>query len=78
MWQRLEEVVVVVLPLVLPGDRERRRLEKLFGAMHSLKRALQLDVRRRLRAHRAAGGRRRDGARWREELGLTREALERR
>ncbi|HEY4025775.1 MAG TPA: hypothetical protein VGO86_05030, partial [Candidatus Dormibacteraeota bacterium] len=47
-------------------------------AMHSLKRALQLDVRRRLRAHRAAGGRRRDGARWREELGLTREALERR
>jgi len=79
LWQRPNEVSVIVLPLVAPGDPERRRLEKLFGAMHSLKRALRRDVRSRLHAYWAASGRlRRDAAGWREELGLSRERLERR
>jgi transposase len=70
---------VIVLPLVLAGDRERRRLELLFGAVHSLKRALQHDVRGRLRAWRAGHQRtQRDPAGWLSELGLSREALERR
>src|SRR6266700_2206161 len=59
-WQRGEEMSVIVLPLVVEDDRERRRLEKLFGAMHAIKRAVQ-----------------RDAAGWREELGLTRDRLER-
>src|SRR5215469_7810245 len=79
LWQRPDEVSVVVLPLVVEGDRERRRLEKLFAAVHSLRRALQRDVRARLRAYWAAPERlQRDAAGWREELGLDREHLERR
>jgi transposase len=70
---------VVVLPLVVVDDRERQRVEKLFAAMHTLKRALQRDVRARLRAYWAAPRRlQRDAAGWREELGLSREQLERR
>ena len=70
---------MIVLPLVVGGDRERRRLELLFGAVHSLKRALQHDVRRRLRAWHAGRRRaRRDPAGWFGELGLSREELERR
>ena len=69
---------MIVLPLVVEGARERRRLEKLFGAVHSLKRALQRDVRARLGAYWAAPRRlQRDAAGWREELGLSRECLER-
>jgi len=78
-WQRPEQVSVIVLPLVVDGDRERRRLEKLFAAMHSIKRALQRDVRKRLGAYGASPGRlQQDAAEWREQLGLTREGLERR
>ena len=79
LWQRPEEVGVIVLPLLVEGDRERWRLEQLFGAMHSLKRALQRDARARLRAYWAGSRRlREDAAGWREELGLSREGLERR
>ena len=39
LWQRPEQVSVIVLALVINGDRERRRLERLFAAMHSIKRA---------------------------------------
>ncbi len=79
LWQRPEQVSVIVLPLVVEGDRERRRLEKLFAAMHSIKRALQRDVRKRLGAYWASPRRlQQDAAGWRKELGLTREGLERR
>lgn len=79
LWQRPEQVSVIVLPLVVDGDRERRRLEKLFAAMHSIKRALQRDVRKRLRAYWASPRRlQQDAAEWREQLGLTREGLEHR
>ena len=70
---------MLVLPLVVQGAEQRRRLEKLFGAMHSIKRALQRDVMARLRAYWAGSSRlREDAGAWREELGLTRERLERR
>src|SRR5262245_5249864 len=79
LWQRPEELSVIVLPLLVESDRERRRLEHLFAAMHSLKRALQRDVRARLHACRAASRRlHKDAVGWREELGLSREGLERR
>ena len=79
LCQRPEQVSVIVLPLVVDGDRQRRRLEKLFAAMHSIKPALQLDVRKRLRAYWASPRRlQQDRAEWREQLGLTREGLERR
>jgi hypothetical protein len=68
-----------VLPLVVEGDRERRRLEKLSAAMHSIKRALQRDVRKRLGACWASPRRlQQDAAGWRKELGLSREGVERR
>src|SRR5215470_18814938 len=79
LWRRPEAVSVIVLPLVVVGSRDRRRLELLFAAMHSLKRALQHDVRGRLRAWRAGHRRaRQDLEGWLRELGLSREALERR
>jgi len=79
LWQRPEQVSVIVLPLVVDRDRERRRLEKLFAAMHSIKRALQRDARRRLGAYWVSPRRmQQDAAEWREQLGLTREGLERR
>ena len=46
LWQRPEQVSVIVLPLVVDGIRQRRRLEKLFAAMHSIRRALQREVRK--------------------------------
>lgn len=70
---------MIVLPLLVQGDPERRRLEHLFSAMHSLRRALQRDVRGRLHAYWAGSRRlREDAVGWREELGLSREGLERR
>src|SRR5712691_11021548 len=79
LWERPEQISVIVLPLVTEEARQRRRLEKLFGAMHTIKRALQRDVRARLRAYWAGFGRRRaDASAWREVLSLTREWLERR
>ena len=70
---------MIRLPLVVPGDRERVRLHQLFAASYCLKRALQRDVGGRLRACWSGAGRLRgDAAGWREELGLSREQLERR
>src|SRR5439155_23859965 len=78
-WERPEQVSVIVLPLVVEGAGQRRRLERLFGAMYSIKRALRRDVRARLHAYWAGSGRlRADAGAWRDELGLTREWLERR
>ncbi len=78
LWRRPEQVSVIVLPLVVEGAGERRRLERLFGAAYSIKRALQREVRGRLRAYWASPTRlRQDAAGWREELRLTREGLER-
>ena len=61
LWKRLEEVSVIVLPLIVPGAHEEKWLEKLFDAMFSLRRALQNDVRDRLRAYWAGGGSRTRG-----------------
>src|SRR5260221_8280635 len=78
LWRRPEQVSVIVLPLVVEGAGERRRLERLFGAAYSIKRALQREVRGRLRAYWASPTRlRQDAAGWREELRLTRGGLER-
>jgi hypothetical protein len=46
LWQRPDEVKMVVLPLV-EGTQERRRLEMLSGTMHSFKRARLRDDGRR-------------------------------
>ena len=79
LWQRPEQVSVILLPLVVDGIRQRRRLEKLFAAMHSIRPALQREVRKRLRAYRASPRRlQKDAAEWREQLGLSREGLVRR
>src|SRR5215469_13134653 len=78
LWQRPEQVSVIVLPVVVDGDRQRRRLDKRFAAMHSIKRALQRDVRKRLHAYWASPKRlQQDAAEWRQQLGLTKEGLER-
>jgi hypothetical protein len=71
-------VSVVRLPLVVDAPADRRRLERLFSAMWSVKRALQRDARARVDAY-WAGSRRRevDANRWRAGLGLSREGLER-
>jgi hypothetical protein len=78
-WRRPEEFTVVRL-LLAPDPAARHRLERLFGAAWSLKRALGRDARSRAVAYRA-GWRRRATAEqagaWRRELGLTREGLER-
>src|SRR5262249_30082101 len=77
-WQRPEQVSVIPLTLVVAGDRQRRRLQQLFAAMHSIKRALQRDVRKRLHAYWASPRRlQQDAAEWRQQLGLTKEDLER-
>lgn len=72
-------MTVVRLRLV-PDPAARHRLERLFAATWSLKRALRRDARSRALAYRAGHRRRRgrDGAKeWRAELGLSRDALER-
>ncbi|MEU9856413.1 transposase [Streptomyces sp. NPDC047974] len=72
-------VSVVVLPLAVADPADLVRLGKLFGAMWSVKRAVQRDARARVDAYWAAE-RERDthGAKAvRQRLGLSREALER-
>ena len=77
LWQRPEQVSVIVLPLMVDGIRQRRRLEKLFAAMHSIRRALQREVGKRMRAYWASPRRlQQDATEWREQLGLDREGLE--
>ncbi|MGA5192092.1 hypothetical protein [Streptomyces exfoliatus] len=74
-----ERVSVMVLPLAVTAPSDLARLEKLFGSMWSIKRAVQRDARARVDAYWAARHERdRDGAKAvRQRLGLSREALER-
>ncbi|WP_207709619.1 hypothetical protein [Actinomadura macrotermitis] len=73
------------LPLVIPDEATRIRVEKLFAAAWQLKRALRGDARARTDAYHAASARRAApspvpgaaAAEWREELGLSRAGLER-
>ncbi|MFF8376348.1 transposase [Streptomyces sp. NPDC015661] len=72
-------VSVMVLPLAVTNPADMARLEKLFGAMWSVKRAVQRDARAKVDAYWAAFHERDErGAKVvRQRLGLSREALER-
>ncbi|MBT2508078.1 transposase [Streptomyces sp. ISL-98] len=74
------QVSVMVLPLAVTDPAELSRLEKLFGSMWSIKRAVQRDARAKVDAYWAAKHERDErGAKTvRQRLGLSREALERR
>ncbi|WP_282694847.1 zinc ribbon domain-containing protein [Streptomyces sp. CC208A] len=80
-WTRPDDgmVSVMVLPLAVTDPADLVRLERLFGAMWSLKRAVQRDARARVDAYWAAFHERNEqGAKAvRQRLGLSREALER-
>ncbi|GAB2995965.1 hypothetical protein GCM10023080_072710 [Streptomyces pseudoechinosporeus] len=80
-WTKPDDgiVSVMVLPLAVTDPADLDRLEKLFGAMWSIKRAVQRDVRAKVDAYWAATHERDEhGAKAvRQRLGLTREALER-
>ncbi|MQY02732.1 hypothetical protein [Actinomadura macrotermitis] len=76
---------VVRLPLVVPDEATRVRVERLFAAAWQVKRALRRDARARVDAYHAATSRRaalsavpgKAAAEWRDELGLSRAGLER-
>ncbi|WP_328773340.1 zinc ribbon domain-containing protein [Streptomyces sp. NBC_00286] len=72
-------VSVIALPLAVTDPADLDRLEKLFGATWSIKRAVQRDARAKVDAYWAAKHERdRDGAKSvRQRLGLSREGLER-
>src|SRR3954453_20683558 len=79
-WQRPKDapVAVIRLPVRVDDPATRRRVEHLFSAMFQLKRAVQGDARARVAAYWDGSHRRQaDPKAWREELGLTREGLER-
>src|SRR3954469_21685800 len=79
-WQRPKDapVAVIRLPVRVDDPATRRRVEHLFSAMFQLKRAVQADARARVAAYWDGPHRRQaDPKAWREELGLTREGLER-
>ncbi len=80
-WKKPDDgqVSVMVLPLAVTAPADLARLEKLFGAMRSIKRAVQRDARAKVDAYWAAfHERERDGAKAvRQRLGLSREDLER-
>ncbi|MGW3563191.1 zinc ribbon domain-containing protein [Streptomyces sp. NPDC000941] len=80
-WTKPDDgiVSVMVLPLAVTDPADLARLEKLFGAMWSIKRAVQRDARAKVDAYWAAKHERdSDGAKVvRQRLGLSREALER-
>ncbi|WP_338683264.1 transposase [Streptomyces acidiscabies] len=80
-WTKPDDgtVSVMVLPLAVTDPADLARVEKLFGAMGSLKRAVQRDARSKVDAYWAAYHERDDqGAKpVRQRLGLSREALER-
>ncbi|MEV6155047.1 hypothetical protein AB0L53_32360 [Nonomuraea sp. NPDC052129] len=68
---------MIRLPVDVSDPAVRARVEKLFCAAWSLKRALQHDARARVEAYWAGSHRRAADARaWRSELGLTRAGLE--
>ncbi|MER6999685.1 zinc ribbon domain-containing protein [Streptomyces sp. NPDC000410] len=73
------QVSVMVLPLAVTDSGDLARLERLFGAMWSIKRAVQRDARAKVDAYWAACHEREEqGAKAvRQRLGLSREALER-
>ncbi|MGA5063511.1 transposase [Streptomyces exfoliatus] len=79
-WKKPDDgrVSVMVLPLAVTDPADLARLEKLFGSMWSVKRAVQRDARARVDAYWAAfHEREHDGAKAvRQRLGLSREALE--
>ncbi|MCJ0874679.1 transposase [Streptomyces sp. AP-93] len=80
-WTKPDDgiVSVMVLPLTVTDPADIDRLEKLFGAMWSIKRAVQRDARAKVDAYWAAEHEReRDkGKSARQRLGLSREGLER-
>ncbi|MEV7519835.1 transposase [Streptomyces sp. NPDC091371] len=80
-WTKPDDgmVSVMVLPLAVTDPADLARLNKLFGVMWSIKRAVQRDARERVDAYWAAKRERdRVGAKTvRQRLGLSREALER-
>ncbi|MGP3960614.1 hypothetical protein ACTWPT_31855 [Nonomuraea sp. 3N208] len=78
-WKRDKDqpVSVIRLPLIVDDPQTRDRVEQLFAAAWSLKRALQRDARARVDAYWAGTYRRQaDPKEWRATLGLTRVALE--
>ncbi|MEU0405779.1 transposase [Streptomyces sp. NPDC006197] len=80
-WTKPDDgvVSVMVLPLAVTDPGDLARLRKLFGAMWSIKRAVQRDARAKVDAYWTAYRERgRDGAKAvRQRLGLSRESLER-
>lgn len=80
-WKKPDDgmVSVMVLPLTVTDTGDLDRLNKLFGAMWNIKRALQRDARNKVDAYWAAYHERSEqGAKAvRQRLGLSREALER-
>jgi hypothetical protein len=72
-------VSVIVLPLAVTDPADLARVESLFGAMGSLKRAVQRDARNKVNAYWAAFHERNEQSAKavRQRLGLSREALER-
>ncbi|KND26432.1 zinc ribbon domain-containing protein [Streptomyces acidiscabies] len=80
-WTKPDDgtVSVMVLPLAVTDPADLARVEKPFGAMGSMKRAVQRDARARVDAYWSAFHERNEqGAKAvRQRLGLSREALER-
>ncbi|MER5181191.1 transposase [Streptomyces sp. NPDC002896] len=80
-WTKPDDgiVSVMVLPLAVTDPADLDRLEKLFGSMWSIKRAVQRDARAKVDAYWAAKHERDEqGAKAvRQRLGLSREDLER-
>jgi hypothetical protein len=79
-WKRDEgtELAFIRLPLDARPD-DQARVERLYCAMCTVKRASRRDARAAVDAYRAGTSRRaEDPAAWRRELGLTREGMERR
>ncbi|MGW9023366.1 zinc ribbon domain-containing protein [Streptomyces sp. NPDC055722] len=80
-WTRGEdtELAVIRLPLDVHDSGVRHRVEQLYSAMWSIKRALQRDARDTVDAYWAGDVRQQTDAKaWRLELGLSREGMERR
>ncbi|MFI6493883.1 zinc ribbon domain-containing protein [Streptomyces sp. NPDC050564] len=80
-WKRGEDTELAVIRLTLDVDNldDLHRLEQLYSAMWSLKRALQRDARGAVDAYWAGDVRRESDAKaWRRAVGLSREGMERR